>query len=294
MRSSSCVCRQWNALADIKKLRQRRDYLNLTESISLRKSFTFINPGQGKYISPRGICSGLNDQEVLITDGNPSKVRIFNQDGNYISSFACDWDHLNSPMGIFTRGSNVFVSDHGNKRIQVYNHDYNPSSSIDLGSYYPSDICGSRQGNILVTTHRPGFLIMDPNGTVIREVTLAGNEILGHSYGIATNSLDQIVVSDTWNHKILIFEKDGNFISPFGSRGRNTSQFESVYGIYIDQQDNIFVSDFGNSRVSIFSHDGMPIDQISTNGHSRVSCVIGRRLFIGCEENILIYSNKYL
>lgn len=66
---------------------------------------------------------------------------------------------------------------------------------------------------------------------------------------ISINSFNsQIIVADSNNHRIQIFESDGKFLKTFGRQGNRDSQFDSVSGIFIDTMSNIFVVDRLNHR----------------------------------------------
>ena len=62
------------------------------------------------------------------------------------------------------------------------------------------------------------------------------------------NFNSQIIVADSNNHRIQIFESDGRFLKTFGRQGNRDSQFDSVSGIFIDSMSNIFVVDRLNHR----------------------------------------------
>jgi tripartite motif-containing protein 71 len=71
--------------------------------------------------------------------------------------------------------------------------------------------------------------------------------------GVAVNTLNnQILVADSNNHRIQVFESDGKFVKSFGKKGKRDSQFDSVSGIFIDQMSNIFVADRLNHRIQMF------------------------------------------
>ena len=61
---------------------------------------------------------------------------------------------------------------------------------------------------------------------------------------IAINQFNnQLLVSDSSNHRIQIFMEDGNFLKLFGKQGQRDAQFDCVGGIFIDSMSNIFVVD---------------------------------------------------
>jgi len=93
--------------------------------------------------------------------------------------------------------------------------------------------------------------------------------------GIAVDSAGNIYVADTWNHRIQKFDKDGNYVTAWGSFINMTdataagdpdakSKFYGPRGIAIGPDGNIYVTDTGNKRVAIFTSDGTFVREISS------------------------------
>jgi NHL repeat len=81
---------------------------------------------------------------------------------------------------------------------------------------------------------------------------------------VAWDSDDNIYISDGYtNSRIAKFDKHGNWIKSWGSRGSggvnatdNPSQFNTPHNIGIDRQNNVFVADRANRRIQVFDRDG--------------------------------------
>ena len=84
------------------------------------------------------------------------------------------------------------------------------------------------------------------------------------STDVAWDSDDNIYVSDGYiNSRVAKFDKHGNWIKSWGSRGRsgehaneNPSQFNTPHNIGIDRRNNVYVADRGNRRIQVFDRDG--------------------------------------
>jgi hypothetical protein len=95
---------------------------------------------------------------------------------------------------------------------------------------------------------------------------------------------DFLVADGYRNGRIVRFNKDGKFVSQFGTKGRGPGQFFNIHGIAVDQKGRIFAADRGNSRVQIFDQSGklldiwnnipFPMDIAMTQGRLRLG---GRR-----------------
>ena len=72
-------------------------------------------------------------------------------------------------------------------------------------------------------------------------------------WGVAVNARDEIAVTDTNNHRVQIFNTDGNYLRSFGREGNEAGEFIYPRGIAFHNNGNIFVADKGNHRIQIFS-----------------------------------------
>jgi hypothetical protein len=86
---------------------------------------------------------------------------------------------------------------------------------------------------------------MGPFATFNRETDIAWDPA-GNSF-----------VSDGYNNKRVVkFDKNGNFVKAFGSRGHGPGQFEDVHTIQVDHQGLVYVGDRSNKRIQVFDNDG--------------------------------------
>lgn len=70
---------------------------------------------------------------------------------------------------------------------------------------------------------------------------------------LAINSFNNnILVTDSLNHRIQLFDQDGKFIKSFGGLGSKDGEFNSPSGIFTDTMSNIYVVDRLNHRIQIF------------------------------------------
>ena len=72
-----------------------------------------------------------------------------------------------------------------------------------------------------------------------------------------------IIVSDSRNNRIQIFDSKGNFILTFGSLGEENGQCKNPHGICVDLNDNILVCDYDNYRIQIFDSNGKYMSQLN-------------------------------
>ena len=68
-----------------------------------------------------------------------------------------------------------------------------------------------------------------------------------------TDESGLILVADTGNHRVSIFDKEGSCVHCFGSPGLEDGQFSHPRGIAISPNGSIYVSDSHNKRIQVFS-----------------------------------------
>ncbi len=65
-----------------------------------------------------------------------------------------------------------------------------------------------------------------------------------------------IYVSDTDNHRIQVFDYDGNPLQIVGQRGKGKGEFEYPYGLAKDSQQQLYVADISNGNITVMSAGG--------------------------------------
>lgn len=164
-----------------------------------------------KFDDPYGIVNyGKN---MYVCDLNNHRIQIRNTEGKFISSFGRLGTHngeFNSPTNLFVRNSRLYISDYGNKRIQVFS-----LPKIDfLYTFECSDHCFG------IAIYKSKIYVSVCHQTCIHVYTLKGKFIgnFGHSEKINSRENicignDLVYVSDYSNHRIVIFTVDGIYVA---------------------------------------------------------------------------------
>ena len=81
---------------------------------------------------------------------------------------------------------------------------------------------------------------------------------------------DRIIVADTWNHRVQVFDKNGRFLFSFGNFGTADGQFNSPVNVAYDHDNGrIIVADTFNHRIQIFSrlalYEGLTVSDGTVN-----------------------------
>jgi len=54
------------------------------------------------------------------------------------------------------------------------------------------------------------------------------------------------------NHRVQIFDPNGEPVAAIGQKGKSDGQFAGPEGVALSQDDLLYVSDRGNGRVQVF------------------------------------------
>lgn len=77
--------------------------------------------------------------------------------------------------------------------------------------------------------------------------------------GVATDNLGNVFVLDTWNHRVQVFDSNGQYLWQFGSRGTLPGQFNRPLAITLDSANNVYVADWLNYRIQKLTSHGKPL-----------------------------------
>lgn len=72
---------------------------------------------------------------------------------------------------------------------------------------------------------------------------------------VAVSSWGEIVAADSVNHRIAVFDRNGNFVKALGSPGSGAGQFNYPTGLAVSGR-KIYVADFYNQRVQVIDFEG--------------------------------------
>ena len=81
--------------------------------------------------------------------------------------------------------------------------------------------------------------------------------------GVAVDSKDQVYVFCRGEHPLIVFDKDGHFITAWGE-----GVFTIPHGIFIDRQDRIYLTDCGDHTVRVYNSAGEQLWMLGEPGQA--------------------------
>ena len=215
--------------------------------------------GQFSHYSPLGVIFDANNH-LYVTDQCNQRVQKFGINGAYLLQFGSQGSgngQLSNPSGITIHDGKLYVGEHGNNRISVFQLDGQFSHIIGSGHLKsPRYIAVSSNDQLLVANHDHHCIsIFTLDGNYVGKFGTQGTERgqLSNPVGIATDMYGFILVTEDDSNRVSIFDKDGVFVHCFGSKGSGHGQFSSPQGIAISPTGDIYISDHDNKRIQIFS-----------------------------------------
>ena len=97
----------------------------------------------------------------------------------------------------------------------------------------------------------------------------------GHGYepgeflkprALAIDENDQLFVADSCNHRIQVFDTQGNLLKVWGSRGDRPGEMSYPYDLAIGPDHCLYVCEYANHRVQKFTLDGQSLGVWGTPG----------------------------
>ncbi|XP_011069250.1 PREDICTED: RING finger protein nhl-1-like [Acromyrmex echinatior] len=202
--------------------------------VVLDKKFKLIRKiRHQEMIAPQGVAFLQKHDEIYVTDKWKHCIFVFNHKGELVYRM-CNKGYgkseLCSPEGItfHPERSVLYIADTGNNRIQILEKD---------GTYL--DSIGPKNKN---------------TGDTVK-FRKTGPSKLNQPTDVAVTIM-HVIVADSGNHKIKIFNHDGQILQSIGGIGTTKGLFRSPEVLKIDDKGYIIVGDAGNGRVQIFSPEG--------------------------------------
>jgi len=207
---------------------------------------------------PTGSTS--NSTHIFISDSGTDQVEIFDLSGNSVDSFSTV-----DPHDVAVNSTHIFVTrDNGNIDLFDLSGNFDTSlNSVDLTA--PRGITVNSTHVFVVDTGTNQVVILNLSGIIVDTV---GTVELGDPTDVTIDSNGRIIVSDTLDDRIEIFDASGNYLSSssFGSTGTGDGQFNFPSGVDVDSNDRIIVSDTVNINVQIFDASGNFVTTFGSSG----------------------------
>jgi DNA-binding beta-propeller fold protein YncE len=214
----------------------------------------------------------LGDNRTFSRGG--SKLFLFDAKGNFVREWGQDVYGFNAAIGLrVDPQDNVWTIDAAANQVVKFNAD----GSIGL-------VLGRKPETIAVrpATPPPGGPPGAGGGGGGQGAAAKlppGSGIPGSGFNrptdVAWDQAGNIYVADGIgnNNRIAKFDRDGRFITHWGSTGSGPGQFTGVKAIALDAQGHVYAADAGNKRIQVFDGDGRFLREFGNVGTPLAMCM---------------------
>ncbi|KAK3083691.1 hypothetical protein FSP39_001528 [Pinctada imbricata] len=203
---------------------------------------------------------------VLVSDMILSRITLFAENGRFRNQFSTGQSNEPWDCDIMKNGTIICTlgQDHC---IALYSVEGYLKRKIGCDILaQPRGISKFNENSVIVTdTSLNDVLMFDFNGNLMMSFSDENiNLKFNQPRYVTTNDKGMILVSDSGNHCIHIFTKEGKLLTTFGGYGRENGDLRFPYGIVCDKEENIYVADHYNNRVSMFTSSGTFLRHVIT------------------------------
>ena len=187
--------------------------------------------GPGQLSFPRNMAVAPNGN-LYVTDSGNHRIQVFDPDGVFLfgwGEFGTENGQFNEPWSLAVDDAFVYVADTWNHRLQKF----------------------TLQGDFVTQIGSSGS---PADGDI-------GAGLFFGPRQIALLEPDRLLVTDTGNHRIQMFTRDGDFIETTGTYGIAQGQFYEPVGMAVSENGSIYLADTWNQRIQAFRLDLLPIRQ---------------------------------
>ncbi len=229
----------------------------------------------GRLQKPRAIAIDSRDQLYIVD--MTARIQVFDVDGKFLRGWKTPVSKNGRPSGLtIDRAGRLLVADTHYYRMLVYAASGEPVEAATIGGTlgrepgefgFVTDVVEDSSGNYYIGeygdfdriqkfSHDGEFLLQwgshgSEPGQFRRPQNMALQQV--------DNEQDRIWVVDACNHRIQVFDTDGELLLHWGEEGSEIGQLYYPYDLALDGQGHVYVCEYGNHRVQKFTLDGKSV-----------------------------------
>ena len=207
---------------------------------------------------------------IYVVDGVNNKIKIFGQQGTFISSFGRKGSgsgEFRSPLGIHIDDSGkVYIADTGNQRVQILDARGTFIAEIKLPTRNGH---GADPTDVAVDTINGRCYISDNDNHRILAYDLstltllkiygrhgAGRDRFRYPFLMALGQGQKLYVVDVINTRVQVLNSQGSFVAEIGGWGVEKGEFFRPKGVAVDKNNRVYVSDSYTGVIQVFESSG--------------------------------------
>lgn len=225
--------------------------------------------GPGRFSQPRGI-DVAKDGRIAVAD-RTGRIQILSPAGDPLKQWYMPKYDNGTPTRVLFDATDaatttLLVVDTHNSRVMRYSLD--GKILLQFGKYggnpgemeFPTDIALDTTGTMYIADYglKARIGVYGRDGKFIRQFSEFGEKEgqLERPEGIAFIPPDKLLVADTCNDRLQLFDVNGKLLKAWGSVGKGEGQFCYPMDLAVDKQGRIYVAEWGNNRIQVLDSSG--------------------------------------
>jgi len=253
----------------------KKDYINFKLSDVMKgvqviekrskKTLDLLNKSKRQSFSNIGMEKELRNYKSIKT----SKITF-----EPIQIESCEFDQPNGSA--IDRDNNIIICDAQSPMVQLFDPNGRLIRSETFDDVMKGEECiissidVDHQNNIVMLEQESHQIIIFDmvSRQIIRRFGGTGKQDgeFGYPEDLCVDRLNRILVCDTENNRIQVFDHEGNHLFSFGSKGREDGQFDKPCAVTVNHLNNIIVCDSSNRRIQVFDEEGNHLFSFGTFG----------------------------
>ncbi len=230
--------------------------------------------GQGELVYPRAIDYDAKADVFVVVD-RTARVQRYDHDGKFLNGWRMpEWER-GKPVGITVApDGNYWIPDTHYHRVCIYSPqgqkldsfgEYGsgpmqfdlPTDVAFLGDFaYISEYGGNDRVTVINWKTKEYQFTFGAFGNDEDQLSRPQSML----FVTNTQGVDELYITDSCNHRLSVWSKEGKHLRNIGQSGSPLGQFRFPYGLAKDRDGNLIVTEYGNTRVQRLKPDGTPID----------------------------------
>ena len=193
---------------------------------------------------------------------------------------------LKYPTGLGCADNKLYVVDHGQNSVLVFDHSFRKTATIGGGVLRgPAEIALDQHSIYVCTVNSDQVHKFTKEGRYIKSTGGRGINPGEFNYpnGNRVSKDNKLYVCDSENHRIQVLDTDLNVLKVIGSKGSWSGRFNFPADVDFDSSGNLYVVDKNNSRVQVLTPDSRHIRNIgkkATLNHPMCIQVVGELVYV--------------